>query len=102
MSQTANTVEIVRTPYRAPNANAFAKHWIRSARVECLDHSLVASEAHLRRVLTAYVAFYNQARPHQGLEQRSPIPLPPPVLDGPVRRRDQLGGLLHDYCREAA
>ena len=51
---------------------------------------------------TMYIAFYNRARPHQGLEQRCPVTLPPPVRDGPVRRRDRLGGLLHDYYREAA
>ena len=98
----AEGVEIVRTPYRAPNANAIAERWVRSARAECLDHLLVASEAHLRRVLTDYIAFYNRARPHQGLAQRCPVPLPPPVPDGPVRRRDRLGGLLHDYYREGA
>jgi hypothetical protein len=53
-------------------------------------------------VLSEYVAYYNQARPHQGLEQRCPVALPPPVRDGPVRRRHRLGGLLHDYYREAA
>ncbi len=95
-------VEVVRTPYRAPNANAFAERWVRSARAECLDHLLVAGERHLRRVLTEYVAFYNHARPHQGLEQRCPFALPAPVRAGPVRRRDRLGGLLHDYYREAA
>ena len=63
---------------------------------------LIASEAHLRRVLTEYVAFYNEARPHQGLEQRCPVALPAPVRAGPVRRRDRLGGLLHDDYREAA
>jgi len=98
----AEGVEIVRTPYRAPNANAVAERWVRSARAECLDHLLVAGEGHLRRVLTEYVAFDNQAWPHQGLGQRCPVPLPQPVLAGPVRRRDRLGGLLHDYYREAA
>lgn len=90
----AEGVEIVRTPYRAPNANAYAERWVRAARAACLDH--------LRRVPTEYVAFDNQARPHQGLGQRCPAPLPQPVLAGPVRRRDRLGGLLHDYYREAA
>jgi putative transposase len=52
--------------------------------------------------LTEYVAYYNQARPHQGLEQRFPVAHPPSVRDGPVHRRDRLGGLLHDYYREAA
>ncbi len=95
-------VEVIHTPYRAPNANAHAERWVRSARAECLDHLPIASEAHLRRVLADYVTFYNHARPHQGLEQRCPVALPAPVGDGPVRRRDRLGGLLHDYYREAA
>jgi len=95
-------VEIVRTPYRAPNANAYAERWVRSARTECLDHLLIANDTHLRRVLTEYVDYYNHARPHQGLEQRCPVALPTLVWDGPVFRRDRLGGLLHDYSREAA
>lgn len=98
----AEGVQVIRTPYRAPNANAYGERWIRSARAECLDYVLIAGAAPLRRVLTEYVAFYNQARPHQGLEQRCPVALPPPVRDRPVRRRDRLGGLLHDYYREAA
>lgn len=95
-------VDVIQTPYHAPNANTDAERWIRSARAECLDHLLVVNEAHLRRVLTEYVAFSNHARPHQGLAQRCPVALPPPVRDGPVRRRDRLGGLLHDDYREAA
>ena len=95
-------VEVVRTPCRAPNANAFAERWVRSARAECLDQLLVAGEAHLRRVLAEYVAFDNHARPHQGIDQRCPVALPAPARDGPVRRRDRLGGLLHDSYREAA
>jgi putative transposase len=93
---------IVRTPYRAPNANAIAERWIRSAREECLDHLLILNEAHLQRVLTAYVAYYNRARPHQGLGQRTPVASDRPCGGGPIRRRDVLGGLLHDYYREAA
>jgi transposase InsO family protein len=95
-------VAIIRTPYRAPNANAYAERWIRSARAECFDHLLVAGEAHLRRVLSEYVAYYNQARPHQGLGQRCPVALTPPPRDGPVLRRERLGGLLHDYYLGAA
>ncbi len=98
----AEGLEIVRTPYRAPNANAYAERWLRSARAACLDHLLLAGEAHLRRVLAEYVAFYHQARPHQGLTQQCPVALPPPIRDGPVCRRDRLGGLLHDDYREAA
>ncbi len=70
--------------------------------VKCLDHLLILNEAHLRRVLTAYVAYYNEARPHHGLGQRTPIAPDRPYPHGVIRRRDLLGGLLHDYYREAA
>jgi transposase InsO family protein len=93
---------VVRTPYRAPNANAYAERWVRSARAECRDHLLIAGEGHLRRVLKEYVAHDNHARPHQGLAERCSAVFPPPVRDGPVHRRDRLGGLLRDYYREAA
>ena len=95
-------VEIIRTPFRAPNANAIAERWVRSVRAECLDHLLVLGEAHLRRVLTAYADYYNHARPHQGLDQRTPVAPAAPPGSGAVRRRDLLGGLLRDYHREAA
>jgi transposase InsO family protein len=95
-------VTIVRTPYRAPNANAVAERWVRSVRQECLDHLLLVGEAHLRRALAVYVSFYNQARPHQGLDQRTPVTTPPPANPGPIRCRTLLGGLLRSYDREAA
>jgi hypothetical protein len=95
-------IEVVRTPYRAPRANAYAERWVRSVRAECLDHLLVVSEGHLRRILAAYITHYNRARPHQGLEQRTPVPSVPQAHGGPVRRRDALGGLIHEYDREAA
>ena len=94
-------VEVVRTPYRAPTANAIAERWVGSVRRECLDHLLIVNEAHLRRVLSTYVAYYNQARPHQGLEQRTPLPPTEPAGEGPIRRRERLGGLLREYYREA-
>ena len=59
-------------------------------------------EAHLRHLLTAYVAHYNQARPHQGLAQQAPAPHDQQAQGGPVRQRDVLGGLPHEYDREAA
>jgi len=97
----AEGVEVVRTPYRSPTANAYAERWVRSVRAECLDH-LIVNEAHLRHVLTGYVAHYNQARPHQGIAQRAPIPFDACARQGPVRRRDVLGGLIHEYDRETA
>jgi putative transposase len=95
-------VEVLRTPYRAPQANAVAERWVGSVRRECLDHLLIVSEAHLRHVLTAYVAYYNEARPHQGQDQRTPVPRGGAAGQGPVRRRDVLGGLLREYFREVA
>ncbi len=66
----AEGIDIIRTPYRAPQANAFAERWVRSVREECLDHLLIVSEAHLRRVLSEYVEYFNHARPHQGIKQQ--------------------------------
>jgi putative transposase len=62
----------VRTPFRSPRANAIAQRWVRSARSECLDHISVFSEANLRRVLSAYVTYYNRRRPHRSLGQKAP------------------------------
>jgi len=98
----AEGVEVVRTPYRSPTANAYAERWVRSAREECLDHLLIVNEAHLSQVLAAYVAHYNQARPHQGIGQRVPLPFNQRTRHGPVQRQDVLGGLIHEYDREVA
>ncbi len=98
----AEGIEVVRTPYQTPTANAYAERWVRPAREECLDHLLIAGEGHLRRMLAAYVAHYNKARPHQGLGQDCPTPLRAPHPQGPVQWRDVLGGLVHEYHREAA
>jgi putative transposase len=99
---TAEGIEIVRTPYRAPRANAFAERWIRSAREECLDRLLILSQGHLRCVLVEYTEYYNRARPHQGIKQRCPIPIEPSHGEGSVKCRNVLGGIIHDYDREAA
>ncbi len=95
-------MEIVRTPYRAPNANAIAERWIRTARSECLDHLLILSERHLKRTLGQYLTYYNERRPHQGLEGHCPIHLTRGPGSGPIKRRDILGGLIHDYESIAA
>jgi transposase InsO family protein len=95
-------VRVVRTPYRAPTANAIAERWVGSVRQECLDQLFIVSEAHLRQVLTVYIRHYNEARPHQGLDQRTPAPSAGGGGQGQVRRRDRLGGLLREYDRDAA
>jgi transposase InsO family protein len=95
-------LRIVLTPPRCPWANGYAERWIGSARRECLDHLLILNERHLLRVLTTYTNFYNERRPHQGLDQRCPDPLPTYPVAGPVCCHNVLGGILHDYRREAA
>jgi putative transposase len=95
-------MDVIPTPYRAPNAHAHAERWIRSVREECLNKLLIINQAHLRRVMQAFVAYHNTARPHQGIDQQIPIPGTAPIGTGPVRRRNVLGGIIHEYYREAA
>lgn len=94
-------VKVVKTPIRAPKANAFAKRWVRTVRTECLDWMLVFGRRHLERILGIYTAHHNGRRPHRGLELKTPDPrperLPRPVLGGRVRRHDLLGGHIHEY-----
>jgi putative transposase len=94
-------IEIILTPHRAPQANAVAERWVRSLREECLDHLLILSQRRLRNVLLEYVQYYNTARPHQGIQQHAPIPFPLTQF-GPIAQRDVLGGIIHDYYRQAA
>ena len=69
---------------------------------ECLDRILIVGRRHLQHVLTAYVAHYNEHRPHRALHQRPPLRKSPrgdeqPIDLDRVRRRDLLGGLIHEY-----
>ena len=96
----ASGIRVLRTPVRAPKANAVCERYLGSARRECLDHIIVLSERHLLTTLGAYVRHFNGSRPHQGLDQR--IPCPPSQVP---KRRDGarivavpvLGGLHHEY-----
>jgi putative transposase len=67
-------IHVIPIPHHAPNANAFSERWIRSVREECLDKVLIINQAHLRRVMREYIAFFNTARPHQGINQQIPVP----------------------------
>jgi putative transposase len=95
---------ILRTPVRAPRANAIAERWIGTVRRELLDRMLILNRRHLERVLAEYVAHFNDHRPHRALHQAAPLkPLPPPAsppLPRP-RRCDRLGGLIHEYTQVA-
>jgi putative transposase len=91
-------MRVIRTPIQAPNANAYAERWVRTVREEYLRHLLILNEKHLRRVLQAFIDYYNTARPHQGLKQQMPIPRQQVAATGAVRRREVLG-FISDYYR---
>jgi len=94
-------VRAVRTPYRAPNANAYAERFVRSIREECLDRIIPMGEAHFRRAVREFVEHYHLERNHQGLDNRSIAWEPAVEPVGPVRRRQRLGGILNYYAHAA-
>ena len=99
-------VEIIRTPFRAPQANAFAERWVGTVRRDCLDWLLITSRRQLERVLRVYADHYNTHRPHRALGLTPPIPgtrlrLVGSNPPGQLHRRNRLGGLIHEYARAA-
>jgi putative transposase len=102
----SESVDIIRTPFRAPQANAFAERWVGTVRRDCLDWLLITSRSQLERVLRVYVDHYNTHRPHRALGLTPPVPGPRlrlAVSNRPnqLQRRDRLGGLIHEYARAA-
>jgi putative transposase len=98
---------VIKAPVRAPRARAHAERWVGSLRRECLDRLLILGRRHVEHVVTTYTLHYNEHRPHRSLGQRPPL-AQTPALDrrrapGEVlpldrlRRRDRLGGLIHEY-----
>jgi putative transposase len=94
-------VKVIRTPVRAPQANAIAERFVGTVRRECLDRMLTLSRRHLQATLRIYADHYNGHRPHRALGMEAPAPRrsPPAVGTAPpsVERRDLLGGLIHEY-----
>jgi putative transposase len=106
----ASSIELLRTPYKAPRANAFCERLLGSVRRECLDHVLVLSERHLHSVVKEFVEYYNSARPHQGIGHAIPKQAGSSVqggspgaggAGGKIISLPVLGGLHHDYRRVA-
>jgi putative transposase len=99
----ASGIEILKTP---PQANAFCERFIGSLRRECLDHMLILHLKQLRRIVQEYIAYFNSARPHQGLDQQipaclangSPWPVSQPESQGKIISTPVLGGLHHRYA----
>jgi transposase InsO family protein len=101
---TAINTRIIRTPIRAPRANAIAERFVGSIRRELLDRILIINQRHATTVLSEYEHHYNYHRPHRSLDQAAPLrPLPQPATTeiGNVRRHYRLGGLLHEYQQVA-
>jgi putative transposase len=93
-------MKVIRTPVRAPNANAYAERWVRTVRSDCLDRILVIGRRHLERVLGVYVRHYNEHRPHRALGLIPPersTPVQQATLPLRVHRRDLFGGLINEY-----
>jgi putative transposase len=98
----AQNIRIVRTPIQVPEANGIAERFVRTARAECLDWLLILNSWHLERALTVFIDHYNGWRPHRSLDLRPPNgPTSAVTWTGTepmtLKRRDRLGGLLHEY-----
>jgi putative transposase len=94
-------IRVIKAPVRAPKARAHAERWIGSIRRECLDRLLILGRRHLHHVLVTYIRHHNEHRPHRALGQQPPLSGDPPIADvidlDRLRRRDLLGGLVHEY-----
>jgi transposase InsO family protein len=94
-------IHVVLTPYRAPNANAYAERFVRSIKEECLNRVIPLGERHLRRTIAEYVVHYHRERNHQGIENALIERAPATNAAGRIRRRPRLGGVLNYYERAA-
>ena len=110
---TLSNVDAVKTPFRAPDANAYAERWVRSVTEECLDHLILLGMSSLHRVLSVYRGFFNGHRPHQGIGNHIPDEQATgeepqdqagrtPEGELTVECEQFLGGLLNSYYRKAA
>jgi putative transposase len=89
----------------SPQANAFAERCVKTLRHEVLDWTPILGRRHLDRVLASYARHYNAERPHRGIELRVPDQqshVEPVAIAPEIKRRDLLGGLIHEYYSVAA
>jgi putative transposase len=92
-------IKVIRTPVQTPNANAYAERWVRTLRADCLDRILILGRRQLEHVLRVYRCHYNDHRPHRALQLLPPNGRDPTPLNetAHLRRRDLLGGHIHEY-----
>jgi len=99
--------KILKTPVRAPRANSYCERLIGSLRRECLDHMLIQNRLQLDHIVQEYLDYYNNSRPHQGIEQQIPEnhakdnPWPTRKSGGCITSTPVLNGLHHSYARAA-
>ena len=101
---TASDVRIIKTPARAPRANAIAERFVATIRRELLNRLLIINQRHAAAVLHEFERHYNGHRPHRALGQAAPSrPLPrrAPTETHKIERHDRLGGLFHEYQQVA-
>ena len=96
-------IATILTGVRVPRMNAITERWVKTLRAELLDRTLIWNESHLRHALREYEQHYNQHRTHRSLAAAAPLrarpqPLEPDRIERlAIRRRDRLGGVLHEY-----
>src|SRR5262249_24427546 len=91
----AEKIEVVRTPFRAPQANGVAERFVRTVRSECFDRLLILNQQHVERICAAFIDHYNGHRPHRALSLTPPEPRRPVATassrhDACILRRDRL------------
>jgi putative transposase len=100
-------IEVIRTPFCAPQANGVAERFVRTARAECLDRLLVLNQEHLERILDVFVDHLHGYRPHRALSLTPPEARRPSIYstaasgDARIVRGDRLGGVVHEYVLAA-
>ena len=102
-------VNTIKTPFQAPNANAYAERYVLNCKRECLDHLLIFGLKRLQKILDCYTLYFNEHRPHQGIDNKVPSEFKKRqssdmllnINTGNVMRKDFLGGLLKSYRRVA-
>jgi hypothetical protein len=104
----AEGIEIVTTGIRVPRMNSIMERWVQTCRHELLDRTLIWNLPHLLHALDEFEAFYNGHRPHRTVHSAAPLRSAPEPITDPnrldhldVRRRDRLGGILHEYAHAA-
>ena len=91
----------IKTPFQAPNANAYAERFVLSIKSECLARMILFGEASLRRAISEYMVHYHAERTHQGIGNVRLEGETEAARPGPVRCHERLGGIRKSYSRAA-